>query len=50
MPWAVVDAARMAGLQSIVDGRRGAFEAYSFPGVTWKSLFLRTYNLNRMWF
>lgn len=45
IPWAVVDAARMAGLQSIVDGRRGIPEMYSFPRISWKFLFLRAYNM-----
>lgn len=45
MPWAVVDAARMAGLQIIVGGRRVIPEAYSFSRISWKFLFLKAYNM-----
>lgn len=44
MPWAVVDAARMAGLRTVVPGTRAVPPTYSFPRMSIKSVVLRTYN------
>lgn len=45
MRWAIIDAARIVGLPSTVNGKRVVPEMYSFPGATWRSLFLRVYNV-----
>lgn len=45
MPWAVVDAARMVGLESSANGEREVVEVYSFPRVSWRFLILRVYNM-----
>ncbi len=42
--WAIIDAARMVGLRTTVRGAHVPPVAYPFPRISWRSLFMQTYN------